>query len=175
MIKDGNKIFMEPEEYEEYRKQQEEEIKKQLAQVRVENPEKIADMSMYELNQDIIKQMKDLTNTEIKKRMKLIRSWLYNGTAKYYALICWDYNYITIFHFPNDNYDNQVNEIQEILMGLGPIKAIDPHGAGQALEIHQIEDHIQDIDAFEIWCTWEENDGPRLFMLFPYDGGIVEV
>ena len=175
MIKQDNAIFMEPAEYEEYRKQQEEIINEHLTQARIEHSDKITDVSLYQLNQGIIKQMKDLTSTEIKKRLKLIRSWLYHNPAKYYALICWDYNYITIFHFPSDNYDAQINEIQEILTALGPIKAIDPHGEGQAIEIHQIEDHIEDIDAFEIWITWHEEDGAKLFMLFPYDGGIVEV
>jgi len=175
-IKDDKNVrIMEESEYLEYRHQQEEAIKEQLEKVRVENPEKIADMSLYDLNKDIIAQMKNLTSTEIKKRMKIIRSWLYHNPAKYYALICWDYNYVTIFHFPSDNYDAQVNEIQEILTALGPIKAIDPHNNGQAVEAHQIEDHITDVDAFEIWLTWYEEDGARLFMLFPYDGGIVEV
>ena len=171
MIKQDNAIFMEPAEYEEYRKQQEE----MLTQMRIENPEKITDVSLYQLNQGIITQMKDLTFTEIKKRMKLIRSWFYHNPAKYYALICWDYNYITIFHFPNDNYDEQVRELQENLLALGPIKAIDPHGEGQIIEMHQIEDHIEDIDAFEIWVTWDEKDGPKLFMLFPYDKGVIEI
>jgi len=168
-------IFMEAEDFEEYKKQKEQELKEQLAQVRIENPEKIADTTMYELNQNIISQMKDLTNTEIKKRMKLIRSWLYHRTSKYYALICWDYHYITIFNFPNDNYDDQVKSIQDILINLGPIKAMDPHGAGKALELHWIENHISEIDAFEIWVTFKEEDGPRMFMLFPYDGGVVTV
>ena len=175
MLKQGNAIIMEEAEYKEYRQKQEEAIKEQLAKVRVETPEKIADMSLYELNQNIIAQMKDLTPTEIKKRMKTVRSWLYHGTAKYYALICWDYNYVTIFHFPNDNYDDQIQEITDILVALGPIRAIDPLSGGYTVDTHHIDDEIDNVDAFEIWIKYREDEDPKLFMLFPYDGGIVEV
>ena len=72
MLKQGNAIIMEEAEYKEYRQKQEEAIKEQLEKVRVETPEKIADMSLYELNQNIIAQMKNLTPTEIKKRMKIM-------------------------------------------------------------------------------------------------------
>jgi len=175
MIKKDNAIFMEPEEYEEYKHQKEEELKAQFEQIRAENPEKIADTTMYDLNKSIISQMKDLTNTEIKKRMKLIRSWLYHDSDIYYGLICWDWNYVTIFRFPNDNYDEQVAEIQDILVNLGSIKAIDPHNGGHAMEVHKIEDQIENIQAFEIWIQVPEYDEPKMFMLFPYGGGIVEV
>ena len=175
MIEKDNAIFMEPDEYAEYMQKKKEELNAALEQVRVENPEKIADTNMYELNKSIISQMKDLTNTEIKKRMKLIRSWLYNVPEVYYALICWDYHYITIFRFPDTNYDDQIKELQDILIDLGAIKAIDPHGMGRAIEIHQIEDHIKDVDAFEIWIQLPDDSEPKLFMLFPYGGGIVEV
>ena len=70
MLKQDNAIIMEEAEYKEYLQKQKEAIKEQLEKVRVETPEKIADVSLYELNQNIIAQIKDLTPTEIKKRMK---------------------------------------------------------------------------------------------------------
>jgi len=168
-------IFMEAEDFEEYKRQKQQELQEQLEKARLETPEKIADTTMYELNQNVISQMKDLTNTEIKKRMKLMRSWLYHSNEIYYALICWEYRYITIFRFPNKQYDEEIKTIQQILVDLGPIKAIDPHGMGEALQVHQLEDHIQDVDAFEIWLQPDPEKAPMMFMLFPYGGGIVEV
>lgn len=168
-----NAIFMEQDEYEEYLRQKKQELQDQFEKIRVENPEKIMDTTMYDLNHDLIAQLKDLTPTEIKKRMKLIRSWLYHDTDIYYALVCHEWHYITIFRFPNDNYDDQIKEIQEIITSLGPIKAIDPTGLGKAVEMHHIEDKIDQIDAFEIWIKID--DDMKMFMLFPYGGGIVEV
>lgn len=175
MIENDNAIFMEQEEYEEYLKQKKAELDSQLQQVRLDNPKKIADVSMYELNQNIVAQMKNLTSTEIKKRMKLIRSWLYHDSDIYYALICWDFHYITLFHCPNDNYDEQIQQMQEILTSLGTIKAIDPHHMGHAMDMHHIEDNIEDVDAFEIWIQLADEDVPKMFMLFPYGGGVVEI
>ncbi len=174
MIEKDNAIFMEPDEYDEYRKQKTQELQEQFEKIRVENPEKILDTTMYDLNKDIIAQIKDMTPTEIKKRMKLIRSWLYHDTDIYYALICWDFNYITIFRFPNENWDEQVKEIQEIITSLGAVKAIDPHNGGKAMDLHHIEDEVENIDAFEIWIKLEEYQEPKMFMLFPYGGGIIE-
>ena len=75
----------------------------------------------------------------------------------YWALICWDRRYITIFH--HDDYSNEeLSDIfMEVIENLGEIKDITVN---------------EDTWTAEIWIT--NNEGTYCYIFFDYKQGIID-
>ena len=157
------KTFMEEAEYIDYLKQQ----------VR-DNPEAqkpVAQISMYQMNKDLVKSLKKMNNMAVNKALENVREWyikyIYNNpSALYFALLNHDQRYYTIFtrdekkriKNTNDEADNFIVALKDILTnyyGDNDIRAID----------------VDENGAVEIWGMWDEE--PSVAYLFPYDQGVV--
>ena len=147
-------IFMEQEEYIEYLRNQ---VKA--------NPEKaqqpIAQINMYQMNKDLIRNLKKMNNMEINKALENVAGW-FNPKETHYALLNHEHHYFTIFEVSEADIDGNaqsfIHEVKDILMnyyGDNDIRAIDLDTNG----------------AVEIWAMWDGE--PTVAYLFPYSQGVV--
>lgn len=116
-------------------------------------------MSLYELNQSLISQLPAYTNIQINKLEDRINGWEDNYVInQYFMLLCNDIHYYTILHrgaHENADFPDLGQSITGLLYESG-------------YKIHS--DEILD-DHCEIWAKNEK--GTYVFMLFPYDQGVV--
>lgn len=116
-------------------------------------------ITVYEMNKNIIVQMKPANEEKIKEIKKEFIEFeeRYKGN-KYFMLLCKDYNYYTIFHKTGTFvYKNFAIAVLDILSELGDLI---------------IASITTDKTAVEIWV--KINEEAYCFYLFPYDKGIVE-
>lgn len=120
--------------------------------------ETTAGMSLYDINQNVISQMPDLSEENLTQKKKLIRDYFVNTNGKYYMLLNRDNNYYTLFNInPESDEPDAVEDIViECLNNLGSIKSIEDDD-GQAIEIWTCRDNTASIS-----------------YLFKYDSGVVE-
>ena len=156
----NNAVFMEPEEYEAYLREQEEKVKQAQEQLKkqIEEHEGIK-VSLYEMNQNLIHNMPSLDKSGLKGAEKKFYKWLVNNSAEYYMLLCNQQRYYTVFHNSSSaiNEKNYWNELLDVLSYCGDIKLME-----------------EDSGAFSIWATWKNGDTDCLY-LFPYDQGVVKI
>lgn len=157
-------IFMEQAEYMEY-------LKNQVKDTPIENKTPIAQISMYQMNKDLVKSLKRMNNMAVNNALEKVREWylkyIYeHQTAAYFALLNHEKHYYTIFtrdrkkkvSNTNEEADNFIAEVKDILThyyGDNDIRAID----------------VDENGAIEIWGMWEGE--PSVAYLFPYDEGVV--
>lgn len=161
---ENNAVFMEEAEYMEYLKQQ---IK--------DNPEEaqkpVAQLSMYQMNKDLIQGLKKMTNMEVNNALDKIYDWYLdcinrNPRATYWALLNHEKHYFTIFTrdrkkratSTRDEAKSFIAELKDILTnyyGDNDLRAIDVDSNG----------------AVEIWGMFDKE--PSVAYLFPYDEGVV--
>lgn len=149
---DEERIVMEQDEYMEYLRNQ---VKGDATPV--------AQLNLYQMNKDLVKGLKSMTNMEINKALEKVQAW-FEPNFKYYALLNHEQHYFTIFHDCNYKNPNKTSEaflraLKDILMnwyGDNDIRAID----------------VQEDGAVEIWGMW--NGEPTVAYLFPYDQGVVD-
>lgn len=156
MSEQNEPIFMEPEEYLEY-------IKNQVHN----NPElastPVAQLNVYQMNKDLVRGLTKMNNMAINNALEKVADW-FDPEETHYALINHEHHYFTIFESPlnklrSDNRrDSFIREVKDILVnyyGDHDIRAIDVHDG-----------------AIEIWAIWDGE--PTVGYLFPYTKGVVE-
>ena len=164
-------IYMEPEEYEAYLKEQERlvaEAQAKAKELAESGSNELTSVSLYELNQGIINGMPALSGDEVLKRAQLFFDWVAENKGNYYMLLNNELHYYTIFHnhnhagFPDDdpiNIDDFWSELLDTLKYAGTIKEMEVDTNG----------------AWSIWIDWHNQKTCHCFYLFPYDEGVVEV
>jgi len=117
--------------------------------------------SLYEMNQQLFKQMNPPSKTRIDTELANIGAWFSsNHGAKYFMLLCKERSDYTLIHINDFNYTNAVQELKEVLEERGEIMGFDfVHGE----------------NAYQCWVR-ERGDDPQvyMFMLFDADWMIVE-
>ena len=126
-----------------------------------------ANVSLYELNRQIIKQQGPLEEKDIKSKMDMLKEFS-NTFEKYSLLYGREINYFTLF-VKDENWELESLDI-------GVIECLNNIGT-----IYSIE-YTKEKDAIEIWVEVETNiDTEEIeklitcMYLFPYDAGIVKV
>ena len=119
-------------------------------------------ITLADLNSSIFAQLKPMTDEQLRKAQTDIYR-MFGATMdpdipehNYWALICWDRRYITIFH--HDDYsDEELSDIfMEVIENLGEIKDITVN---------------EDTWTAEIWITNDE--GTYCYVFFDYKQGII--
>lgn len=116
-------------------------------------------MTVYEINEQLIKQLPDLTDEQIQKKKEEIRDFYLKKETKVYMLLCKEHSYFTVFLLEKDNQYNTMEEevIACVLYG-------DNH------KIRSI-DNIDD-NEIEIWAIDEDN-AAWCYHLFDYQEGLI--
>lgn len=156
-------VFMEQDEYLDYLKNQ---IKEESA-----DATPVAQISMYQMNKDLIKGLKKMTNMEINNALDKVKDWFWKQPVdcKHFALLNHEKHYFTIFAAGacwskpitalhkkiEDSFVAEVKDIITNYYGDNDIRAIDIDSNG----------------AVEIWGMWDGE--PTVAYLFPYEQGVV--
>lgn len=115
--------------------------------------------STYDMNKNIIKQLPNLSNKELKEKTKLITKFVSETANKYYMLLCRDLNYYTVLvndpvnAAPNDYFGDVLLEC----LSYWCIRGIDIDESGMAIEI---------------WVAGDD-DKVSVMYFFPYDNGVI--
>lgn len=116
------------------------------------------ELSLYELNKNVISQLDPLTPDEITLKMGMIDDYCEATGNTYHMLLCKDFNYYTIFSFSAmPTFSSFSEAVCTIITELGEVYSIE-----------QLED-----GAMEIWIKPTGEESPYAFYLFPYDAGVV--
>ena len=119
--------------------------------------QKIAQVSLYDINKNIISQLSPLTKKEKETGSELIKQYMKDKKDKFFMLINKESGYFTLFVFNDGKNDADLNyitkEVMECASGLGIIKSINCDKSKTAIEI------------------WINNE---LYLLFAYDRGVIE-
>lgn len=121
-------------------------------------------MTNYELNQQVMTQMKSLTEEQIFDKLNIIEDFFKNIKNKYLMLYCKELSYFTVFETNSTSktaynlFSEAVLDILRDLQELGDIKDIFNNDNG----------------AIEIWITHFDKTS-HCYYLFGYDAGIVPV
>ncbi len=112
------------------------------------------ELSLYDMNKQIIAQLPDLTDWD---RVEILLNEFYQVHHNtYYMMYGKEISYFTVFKVCKPHLFGSV--VMDCIPNVGTVKAIDLTEAK---------------DAIEIWTIY--NDEPTCLYLFPYDMGIVEV
>lgn len=147
---ENEKVFMEQAEYMDYLKNQIHNSEEKAAPV--------AQLTMYQMNKDLVKGLKKMNNMAINKALEKLVSW-FDPKVTHYALLNHEQHYFTIFEaseaVSSDSFIAAVKDILTNYYGDNDIRAID----------------VQEDGAVEIWAMW--NGEPTVAYLFPYSQGVV--
>ena len=117
-------------------------------------------MNLYDLNKNLVNQLKPLTKEEIFNKEKDFINLHKRFSNKHYRLLCKEYSYYTIFEEERIIMNKPFSDtVIEIITALGDIYSIEP---------------TENNDAIEIWIKPDEEEMPMVFYLFPYDTGVVK-
>lgn len=116
-------------------------------------PQLNLNMTVYEMNQNVISQYPDYTDEQLEAAKETIKAFDANQNANYYMLVCKDFSYYTIFA-RSDHDDEFSSSVIDCIRELGTVKAID----------------AQD-NQIELWLTVEGKT--YCFYLFNYDAGVI--
>lgn len=111
-------------------------------------------MSMYELNKCVVRQLPSMTEEQLAAAGDLIDS--FQKENKYFMLLGRDLDYYTIFQTKENMEETMGEAVIDCLSNLGDIKAIDLTAEEQTIEI---------------WIT--QNDEAYVLYLFNYDEGVI--
>lgn len=117
------------------------------------------EISLYELNRSIMRTEPNYNSEQIQSFIKDINNYHNEQKNIYYMMLSIENSYYTVF-VNNPEDDSKIeglgSAILAISLAIGPIIG------------HEIcEDHV------EIWLRHEKDDEAYIYMLFPYDGGVV--
>lgn len=118
--------------------------------------------SLYEMNQQLFKQMPTPKKDVIDIELANVGAWFSsNHHTKYYMLLCKERSDYTLIHLQNFNFDKATTELKEILEERGEIMGLDfVHGE----------------NAYQCWVRErKENPEVYMFMLFEADWMVVDV
>lgn len=111
-------------------------------------------MSMYELNKCVVRQLPSMTEERLAAAGDLINS--FQKENKYFMLLGRDLDYYTIFQTKENMEETMGEAVIDCLSNLGDIKAIDLTPEEQTIEI---------------WIT--QNSEAYVLYLFNYDEGVI--
>ena len=163
-IENKEPVFMEADEYLEY-------LNNQVKHIPDSEKHPVAQISMYQMNKDLIKTLKRMNNMAINNALDTVREWYIkyvydHPTAKYFALLNHEKHYFTIFtHDQKKRAKTVPLEADAFIAALKDI-----------LTNYYGDNDIRSIDAdengaIEIWGMWDGE--PSVAYLFPYDEGVV--
>lgn len=114
------------------------------------------EISMYELNQQIVSQMPNIKEEDYDDILKIIEDYRISHQSSYYMILCKEISYYTIF--VKNNLEELAFEeaVFEYCLETGDVKAISPTEDGMAIEI---------------WIV--VNGEAHAFYLFDYSMGII--
>lgn len=120
--------------------------------------------NLYNMNKSLVAQEKPLDHIALGVALAKIANWFQRSRAKYFMLLCHENRDYTLFNFvyihdPADHshYLHAAEELEECLVNRGKVISIE---------------YQEEEDAWEIWI----NDGePKVYYLFKYDMGVIEV
>ena len=117
------------------------------------------EISLYELNRSIMRTEPNYNSEQIQNFIKDINNYHNKQKNVYYMMLSVENSYYTVF-VNNPEDDSKIkglgSAILAISLAIGPIIG------------HEIcENHV------EIWLRHEKDDEAYIYMLFPYDGGVV--
>lgn len=117
-------------------------------------------MTMYEINEQLIKQLPDLTEEQIQEKKKDIIDFYTKKDSKVYMLLCKEHSYFTVFllELTLEDYDTLENEI---------INCVLFNGAHTIRSIENIDDY-----ELEIWAA-DRNNEIWCYHLFDYTDGFI--
>lgn len=127
-------------------------------QPNVESTESDINLSLYEVNRQIIAQMPTLKDVPLEEA-RLTLSHYVNGldhNDDYYMLLCYDLRYFTMFARDQKYEENIVDAIMDCLSYIGEVKSVEESADGQAIEI---------------WVT--KDDEAYVMYFFDYGRGVV--
>ena len=116
------------------------------------------EMSLYDMNKQIMFQMPELSEEKIVEAKELIKTYHQNIANKYYMLLCNEYKYYTIFNCEFPDQEKLEEVVFECLNNVGTIVAVDPTEDGAAVEI---------------WVKFKEE--AKVFYFFGYDKGVIDL
>lgn len=110
-------------------------------------------MNLYELNKNTISLMDDITDIEPEKEK--LREFRNKIPQKYYMLLSNECHYYTIFALNTLSRESFEEEVIGCLQDMGTLKLID----------NDYEDRVE--------CWISNASGCHMFMLFPYEKGVI--
>lgn len=119
-------------------------------------------MSLYDMNKQIIKQLGDLSEEQIETVLDIFEKYHSNTIQQYYLLYGKEMSYFTLFHydeFAEGSYGCLGELVIECLTNIGSIYSI---------SLTEAE------DAIEIWVMPDGEEEVTCLYLFGYDSGVVE-
>lgn len=166
-VAEENAVVMEPDEYMEY-------IQNQVKDMPEEEKTPVAQVSMFQMNKDLVRSLKKMTNMEVNKALEAIKEWyldkVQDPELKHFALLNHEKHYFTIFaanpikravrFTPEDSF---IKELKDVLMNHYGDKDL------RSIEVEKIDDKPS--GAVEVWAMWDGE--PTVAYLFPYEQGVV--
>lgn len=153
-----NGIFLEAEEYKEFVESNTnlaEQVKEEV--LNGDGPK----VSLYEMNRQLIAQMKPYGADEMETAKTLLAEWTTKNVDTYYMFLCHDVRYFTLFDFTRHGavFGEFIDEFFEVLKDFNQIFdiSIDTNGV------------------IAVWANWEDDELPYCFYLFPYGKGVIRV
>lgn len=119
-------------------------------------------MSLYDMNKQIIKQLGIPDEEELARQLDLCDEYAGNMKQEYYLLYGKEINYFTLFHndvYAEGNIGPLSQMVYECLVNVGTIYNISL---------------TESADAVEIWVLPEGEEDLTCMYLFGYDAGVVE-
>lgn len=119
------------------------------------------EINNYQIHKQLYSQMKPLDEEKMKEKLASIGSWFSaHMKQKFFMLMCKEEDYYTVLYIKDMNYSKAVKELHELLTWQGEI-----------LDIR----YVHGEDAYECWVKREEDEEAKMFYLFLYDWGVIEI
>lgn len=120
------------------------------------------ELNLYDLNKNLMNQMEPWPKERLWQEGNdiIFKFFTTEPYDKHYMLLCAEYHYYTIFDgdADADATDDFTSTVLGIVEELGPVYSIDK---------------TEDGDALEFWIKPLNQPEPLVFLLFPYDRGVV--
>lgn len=117
-------------------------------------------LTLYEVNQQLVAQLPDMTREQIEEKRNIFNSFLEDEAAEYYMMLCKELSYYTIFRILPKEYVGPFcfSEVVECLLEFADsIKSITKTDDGNAIEI---------------WI--KKDDTCHVVYFFNYTHGVIE-
>lgn len=119
-------------------------------------------MNLYEFNQQGYDQMPDYNHDDLKRAKKKITKWLTDNEAFFYAFICNELRYYTIFKNLQKKQGAEIGPgiILDVASTLGAIKGIELNDSKTGIEF---------------WIKSNVDNKTHMFLMFKYDEGVIDL
>jgi hypothetical protein len=130
------------------------------------NKEIDSGVNMYDFNRVNMGRLPVLkTEEELNGAKQVIKNFINEKLAKYYMLLNHDNRYFTLFNFVN----GVITDTKNKLMANDIIECMQNFGFG-IIDIFEDETG----EALEVWVKNLETEAVYMYLLFPYDFGVLE-